>query len=167
MPANQSAMVAITTGHPVHTCYNIFWPPGLQWLQYILATWSAIDTIDSGQSIYSGLNAELVLSGHSIQDGDCPMFGHPVGFRTPAGIGRLDRNGVLSSRVGGSRWGNPLKGLIECISCFVGISESSAQICLECGPISPSIVRNVSCSCLCLSLFDLILCPCAGAHSVM
>src|SRR5882762_2355575 len=111
MPANQSAMVAITTGHPVHTCYNIFWPPGLQWLQYILATWSAIDTIDSGQSIYSGLNAELVLSGHSIQDGDCPMFGHPVGFRTLAGIGWLDRNGVLSSQVGGSRWGNPLKGL--------------------------------------------------------
>jgi hypothetical protein len=39
-------MVAITTGHPVHTCYNIFWPPGLQWLQYISATWSAIGTIN-------------------------------------------------------------------------------------------------------------------------
>src|SRR5882762_11307939 len=69
-----------------------------------LSTKSAIDTIYSGQSIYSWLNAELVLSGHSIQDGDCPMFGYLVGFRTPAGVGWLDRNGVLSSRVGGSQW---------------------------------------------------------------
>src|SRR5882762_2626681 len=70
-----------------------------------------MDTIDSGQSIYSGLNAELVLSGHSIQDGDCPMFSHLVGFRALASIGWPDCNGVLSSWVGSSRWGNPLKGL--------------------------------------------------------
>jgi hypothetical protein len=63
-----------------------------------------MDTIYSGQSIYSWLNAELVLSGHSIQDEDCPTFGYSVGFHAPAGVGWPDRNGVLSSRVGGSQW---------------------------------------------------------------
>src|ERR1700676_3409753 len=70
----------------------------------MLSTPSAIDTIDFGQSIYSGLNAELVLSGHSIQDGDCPTFSYSVEFCAPAGIGWPDRNGVLSSWVGGSQW---------------------------------------------------------------
>jgi len=62
-------------------------------IQYTLASQSIV-----------WLNAELVLSGHSIQDGDCPTFGYLVGFRTPAGIGWLDRNGVLSSQVGGLQW---------------------------------------------------------------
>jgi hypothetical protein len=40
------------------------------------------------------------------------MFSHLVGFHAPAGIGWPDHNRVLSSRVGGLRWGNPLKGLL-------------------------------------------------------
>src|SRR5882762_8411424 len=113
--ATQSAIgtinVVIDASQPICNGCNNHWPPSSHLLQYILATWSAMVTIYFGQSIYSGLNAELVLSGHSIHGGDCPMFGHSVGFRAPAGIGWPDRNGVLSSRVGGSRWGNPLKGL--------------------------------------------------------
>src|SRR5882762_1890107 len=82
MSAIQFAMVTITAGHSVCNhdntfqplvCngYNNHWPPSLQLLKYILATQSAIGTInvviDASQPICNGCNNHWPPSSHLLQ----------------------------------------------------------------------------------------------------
>src|SRR6202521_141320 len=69
--ATRFAIMTIHSSHQVCNGYNNHWPPSLQLLKYILATQSAIGTInvviDASQPICNGYNNHWPPSSHLLQ----------------------------------------------------------------------------------------------------